>query len=92
MFHHFVWKRQPDGKIVGVNHSGTERKRRQDLSPEYLEVGAVYGFDTQGFIKAGFRFFGKIGFYEIPMSRALEIDTEEDWKMADVLIQSLKEK
>jgi YrbI family 3-deoxy-D-manno-octulosonate 8-phosphate phosphatase len=69
-----------------VNHSHTERKRRQDLAPTYLEAGSVYAFRTRGFRAARHRFFGRIALFEIPAARCLEIDEEEDIARAEALL------
>jgi N-acylneuraminate cytidylyltransferase len=84
-FHGFLWKIDASG-ARGVNHAHTERKRRQDLSPTYLEAGSVYVFRTSGFRAARHRFFGRIAVYEIPVSRCVEIDDEADIGLAEALL------
>ncbi len=76
--HRFIWKNADSA--MGVNHSGTERKRRQDLEKEYAENGAIYVMRTKGFIEAHHRFFGKTVISEMPSTRTWEIDTLEDGK------------
>ena len=82
--HGFLWRVGEDGSMVGVNHAGVKRRRRQDLDTEYLENGAFYLFSTQGFIKAQDRFFGRIGVCEMESSKSMEIDAPEDLKIAQV--------
>ena len=41
-FWHFVWRANADGTMRGVNHTGGNRLRRQDLEPEILENGSAY--------------------------------------------------
>lgn len=84
-FHYFVW-REKQGQMMGVNHNAAHRLMRQEREPEFLEVGAVYAMRTEGFLKRRFRFFGRIGRYVIPSSRAFEIDEPEDWPLAEALI------
>ena len=86
-FRHFIWREDERGNMVGVNHDGSQRLMRQQRPAEYLEVGAVYAMDVAGFERERFRFFGRIGRYELPKSRALEIDDMEDWALAETLIQ-----
>lgn len=86
-FHHFVWQESDSERMVGVNHDERHRLMRQEREPAYLEVGAVYALDREGFEQAGFRFFGRIGRYLIPARRALEIDEAADWTEAEAAIR-----
>jgi CMP-N-acetylneuraminic acid synthetase len=72
--HAFIWQRDADGHVVPVNHRVEVRARRQELSPQYLETGAVFAMRTAGFLEAGRRFFGRLAMFEIPAERAVEID------------------
>lgn len=60
--HRFLWKySQNNSEIVaGVNHDGRNRVRRQDLSPEFMETGAIYVMKVVSFLKEKTRFCGKI--------------------------------
>ena len=60
--HRFLWRTQSleDDTLVGVNHDGRYRKRRQDLSPEFMETGAIYVMKTNKFITEKTRFCGKV--------------------------------
>lgn len=50
--HRFLWKNlENNDGVVGINHDGRNRKRRQDLDPEFMETGAVYVMRTNKFIK-----------------------------------------
>ncbi len=86
-FHYFLWRDGPDGGAHGVNHEATRRLRRQDRTPEYQEVGAVYAMQTAGFRRHGFRFFGRIGRHLVPASRSLELDIPDDWSLAELLMR-----
>ncbi|MDF7798969.1 acylneuraminate cytidylyltransferase [Pontiellaceae bacterium B1224] len=88
--HRFLWKNCD--AATGVNHSGTERKRRQDLEPEYAENGAVYVMRTKEFMRARHRFFGKTVISEMPASRTWEIDTPEDIVVAESLSKLWKKR
>ena len=48
-FHHFLWRQDDAHGMTGINHDESIRQRRQDISPEYLETGAVYAMRTSGF-------------------------------------------
>lgn len=88
-FHFFVWKEGAEGRFVGVNHDETKRLMRQERGDEFLEVGAAYAMRVSGFRDRKFRFFGKIGVHEIPCSRALEIDTPDDWLRAEQMLRHI---
>lgn len=80
----FLW-RAGGGGLIGVNHDLRSRPRRQDRDEEYLETGAFYAMDAAGFRTAGHRFFGQVGCVVVDEIGALEIDTEEQLRMASTL-------
>ena len=83
-FHGFIWKADDNGLMSGINHDHTRRRlMRQEIPPEYQETGAFYLFNTEGFRKNKNRFFGRIGVCEMPKERALDIDTLEDFALAE---------
>jgi hypothetical protein len=51
-WHGFLWQHDADGHGVGVNHDASQApQRRQDLSPTYLETGAIYAIRTRAFLE-----------------------------------------
>ena len=84
-----LWRDDVDGP-VGVNHHAAVRQRRQDRVPEHAETGAFYVMRTQGFREHGHRFFGRLHLMEVDPTEALEIDTEHDLMLAE-LIESRRE-
>ncbi|MCP4679410.1 MAG: acylneuraminate cytidylyltransferase [Deltaproteobacteria bacterium] len=86
-FHHFLWRRLPKG-CEGINHESSVRQMRQDREPEYLETGAVYAMRTDGFRKAGHRFFGKVAMSIIPQRRCFEIDEPDDLLIGEALLNA----
>ena len=83
--HAFIWRRDSSGNAIGINHDSAVRLPRQQLAPEFRETGAVYGMNIEQFRKSGHRFFGRIGMYEVPTERSMEIDEPEDLQLANVL-------
>ena len=79
----FIWNNEANA--TGVNHDAAERRRRQDLEPEYSENGAVYVMRTRGFLQSRHRFFGKTVISEMPATRSWEIDSPEDIQIVQVL-------
>jgi len=82
--HRFLW-RMEENVAVGVNHDPRSRLRRQDRPTEFLETGAAYAMRAPEFRAVRHRFFGRIEVVEMNASRALEIDTLEDLRMARAL-------
>lgn len=89
-FWHFVWKQNPDGSMRGVNHSGQNRLRRQDLEPEYLENGSAYAMRETAFRATGDRFCGRVEAYMMAPQRGIEIDTPEEFAMCEALLLAMK--
>ena len=83
--HAFIWRRDNTGNAIGINHDSAIRLPRQQLDPEYKETGALYAMNIDQFRKCGHRFFGRIGMYEVPVDRSLEIDEPEDLRLANTL-------
>jgi N-acylneuraminate cytidylyltransferase len=87
--HGFLWRIDNAGFGRGVNHDETtQRKRRQDLEPEYLETGAVYVMKVGSFRRVGHRFCGRVAAVPVP-HLAPEIDSESDLMIANALADSL---
>lgn len=89
--HSFLWRSGSDGSLTGVNHDSSVRQRRQDLgNREFVENGAAYGMSIEGFRQHRHRFFGRIGFVEMPQLRSLEIDSPEDLDLANIICATLR--
>jgi CMP-N-acetylneuraminic acid synthetase len=83
--HAFIWGLSEEGAAIGINHKSNERLPRQLLPIEFRETGALYAFDTDGFKVARHRFFGRIGMFEVPSIRSMEIDDLSDLFIANQL-------
>lgn len=81
----FLWGRAEAGAAVALNHDAAVRPRRQDREPHFLETGAFYVFRADGFREARHRFFGRIRIAEVPEWSAIEIDDEQQLRMARAL-------
>ncbi|MET9622443.1 acylneuraminate cytidylyltransferase [Streptomyces sp. NPDC006464] len=82
--HGFLW-REAEGGATGVNHDRAHRPRRQDREPEYLETGAVYAMDAEGFRTHRHRFFGRTALVVTDPARVLEVDDPHDLARARAL-------
>ena len=80
---------EKDGFLQGAVNNEYPFKRRQDLPKSYMANGAIY-IARVSTIKKYNSFLGKrcISF-EMPFEKSINIDTEEDFLMAEKLIQSL---
>ncbi len=58
--------------------------RSQDLTPWYHDAGQFYVFKVDSFLKTGRITAGKILPMEIPETEVQDIDTAEDWKLAEL--------
>lgn len=84
-FYHFLW-REDSGKAFGINHDGKERKRRQDMEPQYLEAGSVYAMRVPVFLAEKTRFCGVTSMYvSRDHHRCMEIDDAADFYQAEAM-------
>lgn len=81
----FLWRRDESGMAAAINHDAAHRPRRQDREPHYLETGAFYVFQADGFRRGGHRFFGRIGIVEVPELSAVEIDDAQQLAVASAI-------
>jgi N-acylneuraminate cytidylyltransferase len=86
--HRFIWKKDPAGTWVGVNHDKSTRLRRQDRVYEIMENGAAYFMKTEGFLRSKHRFFGKTVCWELPAHHCIEIDDELDLQLIQTVAQA----
>jgi N-acylneuraminate cytidylyltransferase len=87
--HRFLWRVQQDGAAEGINHDKSVRPRRQDREPEFMENGAVYVMKTDGFLRHKHRFFGRTVLLEVPEYQGIEIDSEDDWLIAEGIFRGM---
>lgn len=86
-FHYFIWKVDRDNcDFVGINHNKKVRLMRQQREQQFIETGAIYVMKTNGFLTHQHRFFGATAKYVMPEHRVLEIDSEVDFQIAEVLL------
>lgn len=81
----FLWRHDDDGNAVAINHDAAHRPRRQDRAPHHFETGAFYVFRTAGFRQSRHRFFGRTRIAEVPEWTAIEIDDEQQLRIARAL-------
>lgn len=75
---------------VAINHDPNKLLRTQDLPPVYLDNSCMYIFDRINFLKTRTRIGKKPMIFEIPQLEAIDIDTEDDWLLASLLLSRRK--
>jgi N-acylneuraminate cytidylyltransferase len=83
----FFWKKMPDGKLRSVNYDYRNRKRRQDISQQYIENGSFYLFRPKVLRKFNNRFGGKIGVTKMEFWKMFQIDKPSDIKLCQVIMR-----
>lgn len=81
--HGFIWQEDDAGLAAGITHDHTKpRQRRQDMTPRYRENGAIYAMRVEPFLAERTRFCGRTVLVPVT-APTVEIDTPEDWDMAE---------
>ncbi|MFI5700343.1 cytidylyltransferase domain-containing protein [Streptomyces xanthochromogenes] len=84
-FHGFLWREDELGGGQGMGHDKSFRPRRQDRPQDFLETGAAYAMDADGFRTHRHRFFGRTALVRTDPARVLEIDEPHDLQRARAL-------
>ena len=78
---HLSWKKL-NGNIV-PNYE--KRLNRQQLPPNYSETGAFF-ITRRSFVTESSRLGKKIGVFEVPEEESIDIDSVEDWIVAESIL------
>jgi N-acylneuraminate cytidylyltransferase len=78
--------------LVKMNWPEYMQTRSQDLQPAYHDCGQFYFFNTEIFLQTKQLFTDHTVPYEMPESEVQDIDTEEDWRIAEIKYTFLLEK
>ena len=65
--------------------------RSQDLEPAYFDVGQFYWAKAETWLDPNARVWDGTTGVEIPIQRAIDIDTEADWARAEFLMSHLQD-
>ena len=82
----FFWDKRSE-ELESINYDWRNRKRRQDLSKQYIENGSFYLFRPQVLRENNNRFGGRIGMVEMEFWKLFEIDSQEDLRMCSALMK-----
>jgi pseudaminic acid cytidylyltransferase len=85
-----IWRsfKMENGK-VSYNWPEFAPRRSQDLPPAYHDCGQFYFFKTDTFLSTGKLVTDNTFAIEVPETEVQDIDTEEDWKIAEMKFNSI---
>lgn len=68
-----------------ANHNPDELIRSQDLEPLYEDNSNLYIFSRGSFRRSGNRIGQRAYMFEVSKTESIDIDTEDDWKIAEAV-------
>jgi len=83
----YIWQRGKSGELESFNYDWKSRKRRQEISEQYVENGSFYIFRPDLLRRTGNRLGGNIGVVPMEFWKSFELDTLENWKMCEFLMR-----
>ena len=86
--HKFLWKSK-NSCVFPVNYNPKKRLRRQKISDQFIENGAIYITKKQSFKKNKCRISGDIGMYVMPEELSIEIDNEYELTFAENILKMI---
>jgi CMP-N-acetylneuraminic acid synthetase len=81
-----------DSNAKALNHDPENLVRTQDLEPWYQENSNLYLFTKEGFSQTNARIGSKPMMLETPPYESTDIDTPDDWDLAEVMIEYYRKK
>ena len=89
----FIWRfNLKKNNMRAINHRKKYRLGRQYIKQkDVIENGALYIFNTKKFLIKSHRFFGSVGTFQMPEIRSIDINTNNDFKLANSLIKFISE-
>jgi N-acylneuraminate cytidylyltransferase len=73
------------GNIIPLFPSEKAQMRSQDMPEIFIDAGQLYYFNTEAFLQQETGISSGIALISVPAERSLDIDTEEDWCLAEKL-------
>tara|TARA_B100000287_G_scaffold184729_1_gene174696 strand:+ start:617 stop:1273 length:657 start_codon:yes stop_codon:yes gene_type:complete len=80
-----LWRKEDYG-MCPVNHNPSKLEQTQDLPCYYEENSLFYMFYSADILRTGNRIGKAPFFYMTEPSESLDIDTEDDWRLANVMV------
>jgi len=85
----FVWEKD-ENRYKSVSYDHENRRRRQDVTPRFLENGSIYIFKYNILRLDNNRLGGKIGVYEMPIWKSFQIDKPEDIEICEYYLEKMR--
>lgn len=86
----FIWTYDENENLKSLNYDFLNRKRRQDISEQFVENGSIYLFKPQVLFDYNNRLGGKIGMSFMEHWKMYEIDSIEDKSLCEYYIRNKK--
>jgi N-acylneuraminate cytidylyltransferase len=86
-YHRFLWH-QINGIAEPINYDYRDRKRRQDMNPQYVENGSIFIFKPWVLKQLKNRLGGKISLFPMSEAAAHEIDSPQDLEILEFLMKT----
>ena len=80
------WKEKENPKPI--RWKTNQRPFRQDKDYKFVENGAFYITTRDRLLSSQLRYSGKIGIYEMPFSRSIQLDNKDDIKVIKALLKN----
>ena len=77
------WAMRIDGDVLSADNVEAQKIRSQDIKPAYYDVGMFYFYKTDVFLTKRTTLFPNTVGYVIDELECQDIDTMEDWKIAE---------
>ena len=84
-----LWQQDKKGEIASLSYDYTNRGRRQDREPVYLENGSIYIFKKELLKSSNNRLGGKIGMYKMPFIHSFEIDSDVEIEICEYFLNKI---
>ena len=84
------WSFQVQNNLIYKADEKMIRNNRLSKIKKYYDSGQIYCFPIDTIKKRNFSLNKKIIAHKLPIERSVDIDTKEDWKLAEVLYRGLK--
>lgn len=85
------WAMKIENGFLSANDVEAQKIRSQDLKPTYYDAGMFYFYKTEIFLSERTTLFPKTVGYVISENECQDIDTMEDWEMAEMKYKILIE-
>jgi len=82
----FIWEKQKN-VLKSLNYDYKNRKRRQEIKPQYVENGSFYIFTPKNIKKFNNQLSGKIGVSLMEFWKSFEIDNKNDVDFCETLMK-----